>query len=800
MLSEFLALAVRNLARNKLFSAMGILGLALGLCAALCASLVLRDQLSYDRFIAGYERTYLAVAVLIPQGRARLYTAQTHNGAAALLKARFPQIESVTRIAARPVTLSRGEVEAKETLYWADSNLFATLPMRAAAGNLASALTQPGSVVLTRGMARKYFGQDAPLGETLQLDHQHPLTVTAVIEDLPPHQTQLQSGIFASGVSAYSRLTQLDNDPANSPGEAFFVTVNTFVRLRPGAQPSLIQQQMPDLVKALWPRRPPGLEATMELVRIDQVHWFAGLEPDAGGRLAGTAVIGALILLLACINFVNLSTARATRRALEVGVRKSCGADRPILIGQFLTESVLHVALACAVAMLLTEWCLPYLNTFLDTHAAVEYWRSPAVMGWVILGVLVLALLAGLYPAFVVSAFRPATVLRGTLTHSHGAGRVWQALVVLQFAALIGLMVAAGVVYRQKLFATRNTLRVAADQILLIESPCNGAFKSELQRLAGVRGAGCSSANILEDQTFDNVRLPGGSALAISEMEVDPDVLQLYGLQPLAGRFLPSADETRPADVGSSTMAGNQEPLRLVINQTAVQALGFSSAAAAIGQPLQLSDHEGEIIGVVTDFSLDSVKQRINPTIYLYRPRDFSLITISLAGQDIPDTLDAIDRLWVKTGGKGPVNRYFLSDHFQRLYVTMLRQAELFGLFVAIAIVLASLGLFALTASVTERRTREIGIRKAMGAGSGDILRLLLWQFTRPVLWANVIAWPLGAYVMNRWLEGFAYHTDLSPWLFVGATLIAVLVAQLTVATQCVLVARNNPIAALRFE
>ena len=784
MLTHFLAVALRNLARNKLYSAIGIIGLALGLCAALCASLVLRDQLSYDRFIDGYERTYLAVSVLIPQGRAHVYTEYTHNGVAALLKVRFPQIQSVTRLADRAVTLSHGEVDSKETLYWADASLFATLPMAAYAGNLSTALTQPDSVVLTRSMARKYFGHDAPLGETLELDHQHPLTVSAVIEDLPPHETQLRSGVFASGVTAYSQLTQLDSDPHNLPGDAFFVTVSTFLRLKPGAQPDLIQQQLPDLTRALWPRRPPGLEATMELVRIDRVHWFAGLDPEAGGRLAGTAVIGALILLLACINFVNLSTARATRRAQEVGVRKSCGADRPILIAQFLTESIVHVASGCAVAMVLTEWCLPYLNTFLDTHATVEYWRNPAVMAWVILGALALALLAGLYPAWVVSAFRPATVLRGTLTHSQGASRLWQALVVLQFATLIGLMVAAGVVYRQKLFATHNTLRVATDQVLLIQSPCNGAFKSEIQRLPGVRGAGCSSDNLLKDQSFDNLRLPDGSALAISEIEIDPEVLQQYGLQPLAGRFLPNTPDTQ----------------RLVINQTAVRALGYSSAAAAIGQTLRLSGGDAQIIGVVADFSLDSVKQRINPTIYLFSPKTFSLITVRLAGQDIPETLDSIDRLWAKTGGAGSINRYFLSDHFQRLYVSMLHQAELFGLFMAIAIVLASLGLFALTASITERRTREIGIRKAMGAGSGDILRLLLWQFTRPVLWANVIAWPLGAYVMNRWLQGFAYHTDLSPWLFVGATGVAIAVAQLTVATQCVLVARGNPITALRFE
>src|SRR6185312_1649107 len=205
-----------------------------------------------------------------------------------------------------------------------------------------------------------------------------------------------------------------------------------------------------------WPRRPPGLGASMQLVRIDRVHLFPGLNPDVGGRLAGTALIGALILLLACINFINLATARSARRALEVSIRKACGAGRLTVMAQFLTESLLHVALACGLAVVMAEWCLPHINSFLDTNVATDYWRSPVVLTWIVLGGLILALLAGLYPAFIVAAFRPAGVLRGALTHSTGESRLWQSLVVLQFAALIGLMIAAGVIYRQKMFATRN--------------------------------------------------------------------------------------------------------------------------------------------------------------------------------------------------------------------------------------------------------------------------------------------------------------------------------------------------------
>src|SRR5581483_8717269 len=229
-----------------------------------------------------------------------------------------------------------------------------------------------------------------------------------------PAQTQFVSGIFASGASAYSELKHLDADPANTPDSpSFRVTVATFLRLAPGATPERIQNQMPKLMSAIWPRRPPGLGATMKLIRLDKFHLFPGFNPEAGSRLAGTTLIGALILALACINFVNLATARSVRRAREVSIRKACGADRATLIVQFLAESLLHVALAMGFAVVIAEWTLPYINTFLDTNVELEYWRSPVVIAWIGVGAVLLAVLAGLYPAFVVSAFRPATVLRG---------------------------------------------------------------------------------------------------------------------------------------------------------------------------------------------------------------------------------------------------------------------------------------------------------------------------------------------------------------------------------------------------
>lgn len=795
MLKNYLAAALRNLIRNKLYAAIGICGLAVGVSAALSAALVLRHELSYEHFISGYRDVYLVVSELIPQGRAPDFNPATHSSVAALLKAQFVEVSAVTRLADQSVEFRRNETHAKETIYWADPDVFDVLPLPVYAGELRNALRQPDALVLTRGAARKYFGRDNAVGETLQVNGEHTMTVTAVIQDLPAGRTQLQSSFFASGVSSYSELSRLDSAPARAAGDVGFqISVLTFVRLKSGSTVERMRQRMPELMNRLWPRRPPGLGASMDVLRIDRVHLFPPFNPGAHSRLSGTTVIGALILILASVNFVNLATARSARRALEVSIRKAAGADRSTIAFQFLGESFIHVLLATCIAVALTEWVIPYINAFLDTNVTFEYWHQPGLLAAILVGALVLTLLAGWYPAVVISAFHPAVTLRGVLTQSPSAGILWKSLIILQFAILTGLMIAAGVVYQQQIYATHNALRVNTDQLLVVESMCNSALRDELQRLPGVRGVACSAQSILSGRVFDNIRLQDGNALAIGLVSVDAGTLEMYGLEPLAGRFF------RAESTGESSASPPTTPnaLHYIVNESAVRGLGLTSPAAAIGQPLRLSESRGEIIGVVRDFSLDSIRQRITPALYLVEPRDFGLMTLKLSGQQIPESLAAIDRLWLKSGATEPIKRYFVNDYIQNLYRGVLREAQAFGIFSVIAVLLAALGLFGLSASITERRTKEISIRKAMGAGTFDVMRLLVWQFTKPVLWANLLAWPVSAYLMSRWLHGFAYRVELSPWLFIAATLLGLAIAQITVAAHCYSVARSSPVIGLR--
>lgn len=798
MFHNYLAACLRNLGHNKLYAAISIFGLAVGLCAAGLALLVIRNEVGYDRFIPGYQNTYLSVSVLIPQGREPDYNVLTNSNVAELLKGKFREVTATTRLAPQEVTLQRGQFEAKETIYWADPNAFALLPLPVVGGDLAGALRRPDGIVLTRAAARKYFGQDLPVGQSLQIDHTHTATVRAVIEDLPLNGTELETGIFASGLAAYSPLTVLDtqsHDARNAPG--FQITVRTYSRLESDQSLDTVQHAMPALMDQIWPRRPPGLGATMELVRVDQVHLHSGLNPGAQSRITVTGVVGLLILLVATVNYVNLATARSGRRAIEVGVRKVFGASRNHLTIQFLGESLVYVLIAACLAVVLMEVLLRPVNAFLQSGATLTPWQSPGELLWGVLGVVLLGLLGGIYPALILSSFKPAQVLKGAVTHSRRAHATRQALVVAQFSILVALLICAGVVYEQRTYATHDALRINTDQVLMVATECNPAFRAEVRSLHGVRAAACTGRTLLNSVMFGNVRLPDGGALAVTVAPADAGLLDVFGLKPLAGRFFAAT-----AQVQGASDQSQHQTTQFVINETAVHKLGYPSADAAVGHRLPLplgAAQDGEIIGVVPDFSTSTVEHEIPPTAY-FAGSHYDLVSVKLSGRDIPETLGDIDRLSKATGAQQPVDRFFLDDYIQQLYATVLRQAQVFAVFACIAVLLACLGLFGLAAAATERRVREIGIRKAMGATAGDIVKLLVRQLTAPVLWANLIAWPVAAYLMGRWLHGFAYHIDLDPVLFAGSAALAVIVAIATVTTQCVLVARAQPVHALRYE
>jgi putative ABC transport system permease protein len=528
----------------------------------------------------------------------------------------------------------------------------------------------------------------------------------------------------------------------------------------------------------------------LQPVRLDRIHLDPLVNPGARERLALIATTGALILLVACINFVNLATARASTRATEVGVRKALGASRGALVVQFLGETLLYVLFATLLGAMATELLLPHVNAFLETGAGFDFPRDTPLLGWIGVGILSIAIAAGLYPAFVLSSFKPATVLKGAATHSRAATLARQLLVVIQFAVLIGFIIAAIVIYEQRTFAASGGLRVATDQhYIMPDVPCESSFSKELPRLAGVHGVSCSSFAFIGNFGFFTTQKKDGSYLTIGVSAVDERGFALYGIKPLAGRFYRDGVEGRT---------------HVVINEAAVRLLGYGTPEQALGKrvPVQIGGNDVEVIGVVKDFGIAMVDETlpISATVFLYRPEDLTLLDVKLSGQSIPEVLTSIESLWHRTMSGPMPGTGFIDQLIEEHYRTMLRQAHLFGILSVVAVVLSCLGLIGLSAAATARRTREIGVRKAMGADRAQIVRLLLWRFTQPVLLAALVACPIAAWLLSRWLAHFAYHIDLAAWPFVASTALTLGVALLTVSAHCYSVAREKPVRALRYE
>lgn len=804
MFRNYLMTALRNLARNRLYAGINIGGLAVGFAAAILIGLFVRDEFSFDSFIPGYRHVYRVSTTRIVPGRSPMFIEVSAPDVAAWLKLDFPEVQSAARLSSEQAGLRHGDFEASDDVAWVDPNIFEVLPLKVFAGNLRTALQQPDSIVLTRQMARKYFGRDNPIGETIEINRQHSLQVTAVLMDLPSN-THLGARIFASGRAAYSRLAVLDamSRPAvEKPWDTF-----TYIRLSPGASMDKLAAALPEFVdRHMQLPAVAKMSAAIQLtlVPIAAIHLYGLGSATADYALAA---IGALTVLLASLNFVNLTTARGTRRAVEVGIRKASGASRTDLVIQFIGESLIYVALSMVLALALVEVLMPRFNAFLGRTILFDYWRSPDLAASIAGAALLVGALAGAYPALVLSALPPAWVLRSRSGAPSGSQWLREALVTLQFAILIGLTVSTGILYRQTNFATRDSLRLDKDQVLLIRGGCAKAFKDEVRALSGVRAASCSFVAPFYNAVVIPTQLHNGQQLSIHESSIDIGFLELYGFKPLAGRFFSTAHEedALPEDLKAPLR------LRVVINETARRLLGYATPDGAIGQtvPLvllrSLDEYTtalvpAEIIGVVTDFPMGSIRDPIGPTVFYVEPKLYQLLSVKLSGREIPETLAAIDLLWKRLGSPRPITRFFFDQQMENTYQDMIRQQRLMTGLETVALFIACLGLFGIAAFSSERRTKEIGIRKVMGAETRDIMRMLLWQFSKPVLYASVIAWPVAAYLMNRWLQGFAYHVLLGPWLFIATTALTLIVALLTVSAHCWPVARARPAAALRYE
>jgi putative ABC transport system permease protein len=827
MLSNYLIVAFRNLTRHKLYSFINIAGLAVGLTCAIFIILFVRDQLSYDRWIPDTGNLYrVETAVNLP-GKPSRPNAKTPFPATQAMLDQIPEVQARTRLARRSTTILIGDRQFPESVDIVDPNFLQVIRLPLVAGDPALVFAKPESVVVSETTARKYFGNESPIGKTIVMSgqkcddsyqncqtQQQALVVTGILRDLP-HNTQLKADLLMPNTSTASGINE------EMRTNWLFTSGWGYVRLAPGADPNAVTTKFRTIIdhevdpakranirergsELLSPQLTPFVDAHLSTDR------YGGLTPPGSWTTVyGFTAIGVLILLIGCFNFTNLATARAMMRAREIALRKVVGARRMQLIVQFLGEAVMTAGVALVFALALVEVLLPLFDRIIGLPIEINYIRDWELLVLIVGVGVVAGLLSGAYPALVLSAFRPASAMRARSRAGQGAGLTRTTLVVLQFAVSIGLGIAAAVIFAQISFSRNVDLGFRKDAVVLVNT--NGVPPSTVDSLAQRLRTGPDIIDVATSQAVpfsddhNNISAHAPGATTSEEFALfpaSPDFMQLYGIKLLAGRLLSEergSDGVRPDQLEGK----NVQPVNVLINATAARRMGYSPQAA-IGKTLTMEALGGAavtVVGVVADVKQDGPKNSVDGTMYMYW-RSFPLghLSVRIREGREQQALAFIDRTWRAFASGTAIQRHFLDDDYNKQFLADERQGTLFGIFVGIAIFIACLGLFGLAAFTANRRTKEIGIRKVFGARVRDVVLLLLWQFSIPVLIANAIAWPIAWYYLQGWLQGFAYRITLSPAYFLGAGAIALAIAWATVFVHALRVARANPIHALRYE
>jgi putative ABC transport system permease protein len=800
MVRNYLITAYRSLKNRPGITAINVLGLAVGLAACLLIGLWVQQQLSYDAFHPKADNVYRVALDVEMQGR-QLSAPVAPAPMASTLRRDVPEVEAAVRLRGQPeVSVQIGDRGfTEDRVYAADSSFFSVFSgFELLRGNPETALTNAEAVVLTQSTAERYFGQTDVMGQTIQIDGAT-RRVTGVIADVPPTShfqfdllmrlqvpPQLEATWMANSFHTYVRLREDHNRTAFAEKLQGFV--ETYVG--PQAAEALGVPAGQWLSQNEWRYFPQ---------RLTEIYLHSDLqdEMEAVGSIAYVwtfSAVALFILLIACINFTNLVTARATERAGEVGMRKALGAQPGQLVGQFLGEALLTTSTAFVIAIIIASAALPSFNNLAGTQLSLSTLVTGPLGLGALVGVALVSLVAGSYPAFVLSSFRPAEVLKGAdRSRSSGPGR-WlrQGLVVVQFTVSIALIVGTLVVWNQFDYIQTKRLGLDKEHVVAIEQSQpledqQDTFKDEVRQLQGVVGVGGT------DRIFDNMNntfafFPDdrpGENIALGSVEVDHHFVDVMDIEVTTGR---NFDPARTTDTTAA-----------LVNQAAVEALGWDDP---IGHTLGVEPNDESpyrVVGVVENFHLRSLRQRIDPLV-LTLSETPNQVLVRMQPGATSETLAGLEATWQTFAPGTPLSYDFLDARFDALHADTQRMARLFIIFAGLAIAIACFGLFGLATYTAQRRKKEVGIRKALGATATQIVHLLSVDFLKLVGVAFAVAAPLAYWAMQRWLQDFAYRTDIGVGLFLGAGALAFAIALLTVGTQALRAARLDPATTLRDE
>ncbi len=801
MLSNYLTVGLRLLRTQRVFAFLNIAGLALGFACFLLIALFVREELSYDTQYREADSLYrVHMTAESSQGTQKL--AQTPPNWLPGIVDQLAEIETAVRFKPpRQKWMVGYETDnyAETKLAFADHQVFDMFGIELVVGQPSTAIEAPFTMVISESMVQKYFGAEEPIGKTLVLDNQYDFTVTGIMKDMLP-SSHMQYNFFTS-FSSLTDPTQLYLvDVTTAP----FPFTYTYVKLTPGASSEEVAEAISAFAMANAPQT--GIEVSAELMPVTDIHLQSNLGDEINANGSVTTVwifssIAMFILLIACINFMNLSTARSAKRSREVGIRKVMGAAKDQLITQFLGEAVLTSFIAFIFALGLAMLALPVFNSLTGKEYAILNLFQPGLMGIMVATALVVGLVSGSYPAFFLSSFAPAIVLKGTHEHK-GKGRLSlrDALVVFQFAISIALIIATATVYMQMVYISELDLGFDKEQVVTVEltdpTPSSRfpALRDAYAQLPGVEsvsGGMGAPAGFSNPAQMRSVNATDDDNIPLTLYFVRYDYTETLGMEMAAGR---SFTEDFPAD----TLGG------IVLNEQAVADLGFESAEAAVGERVRFPGfNQGgpglQIIGVVKDFNTSSVHQDIGPVAMIYNFFAFYAF-VRLNPNAASDTISQMEQIWADVVPGYVFDVRFMDERFGALYETEKVLRKLLLYFAGLTIFIACLGLFGLASYAAEKRTKEVGIRKAMGASIGGVTVMLTRDLVKLIVPAFILAAPIAWFAMNNWLAGFSYATEQSIITYGVAFVSAVLISLVTVSWQSIRAASVNPIQSLRYE
>ncbi len=797
MIQNYFIVAVRNLLSYPTYSLINIIGLAIGMAACMLILLYIQDEISYDRHHVNADRIYRIVND-IESGGQTIETAGSPPGWSPALKRSYPEIEQFVRMrgtqSAWLITFE-GSRFYERKIIWAESALFEMFSISLIAGNPVTALTEPYTMVVSEEMAFKYFGKEEAIGKIINVDQRWDFVVTGVMRSMP-RNVHMRPDMFAS----FSTLRAMGMDPDDSENHD---NNYTYLLLREGASPEELEAQLPVfLERHVGDKfREAGITLKTSLQPLVDIHLYSRRESELehNGDIRYVVlflIIAFLVPLIACINFVNLATARSAMRAREVGVRKVIGATRSQLLIRFLGEVVVMTALAMIVAVFLVHLALPALNMLAEKQLTLHLSN-----GWVLVtlasSTVAISLAAGCYPAFYLSSFLPTEVLKGSLISGTQRLGLQKSLVVIQFAISIFLLITTAIIYDQLDYIQNKRLGFNKDQVMVIaitgrpQRENSPVLKQRLSQVPGVLGMSTTTAlpgmRVLPIMPVRPEGMRPEDHLMMATLQVDEHFLDVMDIELIVGR-------NYSPDWGTDSTAG------FILNETAVRYLDWGAPADALGKHfewLPFSGAKGNVIGVVKDFHLRTIHEEIEPIVMLNsRYHNYALIRI--APEEIPETVSRIRNVWQDVDSRFPLDYTFLDEDFDRLYRDDHRLGQVFVVFTLLGIFVACLGLLGLASFSIQQRTREIGIRKVLGSSSCGVALLLSKDFMKYVLLGNVIAWPLAYFVMTRWLQNYAYTATLNFVWFPTGGIAALFIAWLTIGVHAVAASRRNPVNALK--